>query len=63
MKVIKMIPPYVPYIMAGTLCIECPKDYYRSLTYFFKGVEAARRCHFMTGSIPFCFLILPVFII
>ena len=22
------------------------KNYYRSLTYFFKGVEAARRCHY-----------------
>ncbi len=30
----------------GLYASNVQKDYYRSLTYFFKGVEAARRCHY-----------------
>ena len=30
----------------GLYASNVQKDYYRSLTYFFKGVEAARCCHY-----------------
>ena len=40
----------------GLYASNVQKDYYRSLTYFFKGVEAARRCHYdrLYSSHIFC---------
>lgn len=46
----------------GLYASNVQKDYYRSLTYFFKELKL-QDVVIMTGSIPFCFLILPVFII